>query len=778
MNLKYQEQMLLNPVKEKLLEAASEASQISETSRQPQLASPPPELPETNGTDGGGEGISETTTENGSKKPKDRAGSAGSMVSLIDEAEQIEDCISEASADYEKELGDKPNALHVAATTNIETVMGSALSHGLAFQAVAYLVALGGIMFVLIAKSTKLGDDTDTSVAVDCHGSAGGRRLAGGPSPLLSNIAYCLAGAGLITFFVNLMKQPLILGYLLGGVFIGPIGLDIVHSEKEIADVSSLGLVFLLFMIGLELDVSELAKMGRVVVVTGMLQFPLCAGIHFGIFTLFANVFDLSFGDGEYSTFYVGMTCAISSTMIVVKLLSDMADMDSAPGRLTIGILIFQDIWAIIVLAIQPDLDKPNITTLLETFGKIAGLIVIALAYAKFVMPAVFFASSKNVELMLVLSLCWCFCMCSLAILPFVGLSMELAALISGVALATFPYSAEFNGKIKYIRDFFITLFFCGLGMQIPSPTFAPIAKAFLIAIVVLLVRWIGIFSLVLTLGGGRRLAAVATINLSEISEFALVICTLGKDFGHVEGDTLTILIWVFALLAIFSANMLPFNYQIYGLMHRLANRILKRPEQDKDKAQLAHDTHVDRNIVLLGFHKIAAMLVADFEHHSPSLLAKLHVIDFHEDLELQLRRRGVTFAYGDISSPDVLEHAAHGDVRLVLCTIPDSLLRGTSNLRLLAASKQAWPNADVIVTCDNPHDAQLLYDAGADYVLRMAKLCAERLHEIVNEHATHHVHHHHAGTEMSLNHVFQDYKLQDHQTEKSGVIKVGQTKV
>jgi Kef-type K+ transport system membrane component KefB len=489
----------------------------------------------------------------------------------------------------------------------------------------------------------------------------------------------------------------------------------------------------------------------------------------------------ISFGEGEYATFYVGMTCAISSTMIVVKLLSDMADMDSAPGRLTIGILIFQDIWAIIVLAIQPDLANPKIGTLLETFAKIAALIVIALAYAKFVMPAVFLSSSKNVELMLVLSLCWCFCMCSLAILPFVGLSMELAALISGVALATFPYSAEFNGKIKYIRDFFITLFFCGLGMQIPTPTAEPILKAFLIAAVVLAVRWIGIFTLVLTLGGGRRLAAVATINLSEVSEFALVICTLGKDYGHVEGDTLTILIWVFAILAVLSANCLPFNYQIYGFFNRFVDKLTKRKSEQITEQQYASEAHVDRNIVILGFHKIAAMLVADFEHHSPHLLQKLHVVDFHEELEPQLLRRGITFSYGDISAPDVLQHAAHGEVRLVICSIPDSLLRGTSNLKLLNVCKQVWPTSDVIVTCDNPHDAQILYDAGADYVLRMAKLCAERLHEIINEHATHHVHHHHAGAEMSLQHVFEDYKNQDHtrdNTQKNGVIQVtGATK-
>merc|ERR1719188_903749 len=141
-------------------------------------------------------------------------------------------------------------------------------------------------------------------------------------------------------------------------------------------------------------------------------------------------------------------------------------------------------------------------------------LILVAVAYAKFVMPAVFLFASRSIELMLIIALAWCFFMCCLATLPFIGLSMELAALISGVALATFPYSAEFNGKIKYIRDFFITLFFVGLGMQIPLPSVSAIGKAALVAVVVLLVRWIGIFLVVNALGGGKRLASVSTINL------------------------------------------------------------------------------------------------------------------------------------------------------------------------------------------------------------------------------------------------------------------------
>merc|ERR1740123_2513865 len=172
--------------------------------------------------------------------------------------------------------------------------------------------------------------------------------------------------------------------------------------------------------------------------------------------------------------------------MIVAKLLGEKMELDSKPGRLTVGILIFQDIWAIVVLAIQPNLANPEIFGILRTFGMIGVLIAIALAYAKFVMPGLLYHTSQNLELMLVLSLAWCFFICCTAVLPFIGLSMELASLIAGVSLASFPYSAEFNGKIKYIRDFFITLFFAALGMQIPTPTPGAIAMGVFIGLTVL----------------------------------------------------------------------------------------------------------------------------------------------------------------------------------------------------------------------------------------------------------------------------------------------------
>jgi len=485
------------------------------------------------------------------------------------------------------------------------------------------------------------------------------------------------------------------------------------------------------------------------------------------------NSLGVSFGELDKSVFYVALVCGISSTMIVAKSLAAQADMDSPSGRLTIGILIFQDIWAIIVLAVQPDLANPQPVKLVKLFALVILLIAVAVMYATFVMPFVFNSASGNVELMLVMALSWCFFMCCFAILPFIGLSMELAALIAGVAVATFPYVAEFNGKVKYVRDFFITIFFCGLGMQIPAPEPEPILTALLIAVLVLLIRWLGIFSLVMILGGGSRLAAVATINLSEVSEFALVICSLGITFDHIGKDTLTIMIWVFALLAIMSANLLPFNYKIYALLVGLADKCRGRKFQDAFQHENEDHEHEDKGIVILGFHKVAAMLIHQLKLDAPQILHKIHVVDFNEKTLAKLSSKGISTAYGDVSCPDVLEHAVHGEAKLVLLTIPDALLRGTSNMKLLKVAKTVWPECKCITNADSPSDVDKLYAAGADYVLRMSNLCADKLCELLEEFSGIH-HEGHESHQLSEVHDF----LKNMSQKEDGAAKMKQGRV
>lgn len=596
---------------------------------------------------------------------------------------------------------------------------------------------------------------------------------------MLSNIAYCVTAAGLCAFLVGWFGHPLVLGYLIAGVILGPHLLDIVSSEEEISDFSQLGLLFLLFMIGLELDITELLIVGRETLVIGLIQFPISAALMTGIF-YGLEATGMSFGEGRFVPVYFGTVCGVSSTMIVMNLLAEHCEMDSGPGRMTTGILIFQDIWAIVLLAAQPHLDDPKGLEILRTFVAIIVLMFIALLYAKFVMPGVFIMSSSSVELMLMVALAWCYFMCCLAILPFVNLTMEIGAFVSGVALATFPHSGNFNSKIKYIRDFFITLYFAGLGIRMPSPSLEIIGQALIVCIIVLFSRWVGIWLTAKMFFDIKRLASISTINLCQISELALVICGLGVAYEHVDGDSLTILTWAFAILSVISTYLIGNAYKLYGIGIRGSAMVFGKNKVGGDASDSHEEdgSHTDRNIVILGFHRVAAMLIAYFEYHNRHVLAKIHVIDFHESIMPEMRKRGVTCAYGDISNLEVLKDAHHEEVRLVIVTIPDSMLRGVTNLMLLEHSKKAWPNADVIVSADNPAQARQLYAHGADYVVRAAKLCAERIHTIITEHSQHIGHH--TGHGKTVRHkkeereaMFERHKANDSHLEKVADVSV-----
>lgn len=620
-------------------------------------------------------------------------------------------------------------------------VSESAAGLWLPLQILIYAAALGLLVLVILAPTFHhghgghghSGDEHD-------HGGHGGQRV-------MRTVAFSFVAAGTLAYLMHLLKQPILLGYLLGGVLIGPIGLRIIISEAEIHTLSELGLIFLLFMIGLELNVSELMALGKQVFVAGAVQFPICMAFHYGLFQLFGLV-GFSLGGGQFAILYMSACCALSSTMIVVKLLQAKAETETQAGKITIGILIFQDLWAIVFLAIQPNMANPNVIVLLRTFSMMAVLVALSFAYSKYVLPPVLKSASAATELLLVLALTWCFFICCVALLEWVSLSMELAALIAGMSMASFPYSVELNSKIKYIRDFFITLYFVALGMQIPVPKVYLVGMAVLVSIVVILGRWVGVFATLYMLDAGSRPASLATINLSQVSEFALVICALGKSLNHIGEDGMTIMIWTFAILAVSASYLIGYNDKIYSFLAEMAGAkteeepldcgrdhkrtSLESVEEESDAESCSSFDPRERNIVFLGCFTVGWALIDEIERRRPELLKRIVVIDYNSDKKEKFEEKGIAFSYGDIGSPDVLSY--HEGAKLVISTVPDSVLRGIDNKRIVEQSKEVWPNAQVIAIANSVDDASEMYKVGADYVLMITKLGAKRISEIFEQ--------------------------------------------
>ncbi len=417
-------------------------------------------------------------------------------------------------------------------------------------------------------------ESLDLSLPIKFLSLAGDPSAAHGAGDLLNNIGLCVIVAAVLAFLANKLKQPALLAYLLAGVLIGPeIGFRLITDHETIEVISEIGLVLLLFIIGLEMDLKKLRASGKPVLATGVTQFLFCVALGIPFFLLLGfRIGDANAFGGEFGLFYMAVAAAISSTMIVVKLLYDKFELDTLPGRITLGILVFQDIWAIIALALQPNLRNPRITPLAASFGKGILLVAASLLISRYVLPRLFRSVAKIPELVLIMALAWCFLICAAA--SYSGLSKEMGALIAGVALSTFPYSLDVIAKVISIRDFFVTLFFVALGMKIPMPTLTILGLAAATSLFLIASRFLSIFPVLYLMRYGHRVSLIPAINLSQISEFSLVVASLGLAFGHINNQTVSLIIFVFVITSTTSTYMISYNHQLSQYFSRVLSTL------------------------------------------------------------------------------------------------------------------------------------------------------------------------------------------------------------
>ncbi len=545
---------------------------------------------------------------------------------------------------------------------------------------------------------------------------------------IIISVGIAILAATIVAYIGYLLKQPLILSYIVAGIIIGPgIGFGLIRDINEIETISRFGLILLLFLIGFEINIKKLKGSGKSLLVSGFTQFPLTFIIGAGFFFLLGYVFD----GGKYGLFYLAACCSLSSTAIVVKLLYGKFELDTLAGRISLGILVFQDIWAIVLLGIQPNLTSPDIFQILFSFGKGIFLIVFTMLISKYILPRIFKSIAKLPELVLVSSLGWCFLVCGMA--SILNFSLEMGALIAGIAISTFPYNLDVMTKIVNIRVFFVTLFFVSLGMQVPNPFDNPSVLLIGVIVSVFLVvsRFLSIFPVLYLLKNGLRVSLLTSCNLSQISEFSLVIASLGVTAGHINRDTMSVVIFVFVITSSLSTYMINYNDSI----QRFLASLLKKAGLKDIRSAEQQDTDIGgREIALLGFHQTASSLLHELlsagrdSGQDRHFKDKLIVVDFNPEIYEALRSAGIRVVYGDISHFDTLHRAGIHDVKIVISTIPDTILVGTDNLKIIKHIKNICPQAKIIVTAENIDKALKMYEGGADYVFIPRILAAKNL--------------------------------------------------
>ncbi|ANW03835.1 cation:proton antiporter [Bradyrhizobium icense] len=545
---------------------------------------------------------------------------------------------------------------------------------------------------------------------------------------LIRDITLCILFAWGLGLLAHFSRQPLILAYLIAGFVIGPFGMKWVESQDSITVISELGLIFMLFMIGLEIDLKKIVRAGKVILFAAGGQ--LAGGVLLGI--LFFIGIGLSMGSGHFDALYLCVACALSSTVIIVKVLYEKRELDTLPGRITLGVLVLQDIFAILFLAVQPSLDNLQVSVILLSIARVGVLVMTALVLSRYVLPWLFHQIARRPELILLGALAWCFLIGEIA--ERLHLSREMGSLVAGVSLSTFPYALDVSAKVTTLRDFFITLFFVSLGMTIPIPGASVIGLALAIAAFTVVSRMVTTFTPLYLMKQGLRASLLPAINLAQISEFSLVVIQTGVTAHHIGPETSSAASFAFVVLAVLSTFVMGRSDQITRSLIGPLKRIGLRDLDHKHEADGGHDAgHGEaRRIVILGFFRAASALVADIERLNPAALEQITVIDFNPLVFRTLTDRGMHVVYGDISNVDTLVHAGVGKAELIILSIPDSLLKGADNEKLVRHVRSLNPTAKIVATAEILANVNDLYEAGADYVTVTRLSDAHELYKVI----------------------------------------------
>jgi len=517
---------------------------------------------------------------------------------------------------------------------------------------------------------------------------------------ILWDIGLIIVSATLLAHIARVLRQPLIPAYVLAGIIIGPIGLKLITSISVIRTLSELGIAFLLFIVGLELDMRRLRDVGMAA--------TMIAGVSGVAIFAIGSLLAYYMGYTGAESLYIGTALCFSSTMIVIKILSDKNELETLHGRIILGVLLIQDVMAIMSLSILATLNNPSFAAIAQSVVWGIGLFSIAIVSSRYVVPVIFKSIAKSHELMFLTALSFFFLFAKMSEIS--GFSVAIGAFVSGIAIATFPYNLEVVGKIRSLRDFFAIIFFVSLGMEmaVANPGAILVSTAAFLA-VVLVVKPLTMMVLTSLTGYGRRVSFLTGISLFQISEFSLIIAMQGLLAGHMSQDVFSII----AAIAVITITLTSYTIKYDNQLYRLASErimVFERFSNVDKSLQKQIEEPSGGHIVVCGSHRMGYAIIKALERVGKEFI----VVDFNPERVKTLIREGIPCIYGDIGDVDVLDKLHLKKAGMVISTVVDD----EDSMLLISEAKYHNRRTPVIVTAENIREALELYDYGADYVI------------------------------------------------------------
>jgi Kef-type K+ transport system membrane component KefB/Trk K+ transport system NAD-binding subunit len=520
-------------------------------------------------------------------------------------------------------------------------------------------------------------------------------------------IAAILGLATLTGIMGQKLRQPLIIMFLATGILAGPSFLGIIHSYEQIELLAHIGIALLLFIVGLKLDLNLIRTTGPVALATGLGQIVFTSLIGF--------VIAVAMGMSYLSAAYVSVALTFSSTIIIVKLLSDKKEIDSLHGQIALGFLIVQDIAAILALVGLTTLgasaagDGPGYLSFLLIGAKGVGLLGAVALLIKYVIPYLTQRLAHSLELLTLFAIAWAVLLGAGSEL--LGLSKEVGAFLAGVSLASTTYRDSIGARLTSLRDFLLLFFFIDLGARLDwSAVGAQLGESLIFSVFVLIGNPLIVLIIMGAMGYRRRTGFLAGLTVAQISEFSLIVAAAGLSLGHITEKTVGLITLVGVVTIFLSTYMILYSYPLYRVLST-PMRIFERRNPYREAAIDSPSDTEAVDVIVVGLGNYGSGLMEHLLRRNHAVLG----IDFDPGALDRWRKRGVPVLYADMADPEMHEHLPLKKARWVVSTVRSLEM----NLALIQNLKREGYTGKVALTAANSQEAAEFKKAGANLVFQ-----------------------------------------------------------
>lgn len=539
-----------------------------------------------------------------------------------------------------------------------------------------------------------------------------------------AEIAALLVLAAVIGFLGIILRQPLIVSFIAVGLIAGPSVLDLVHSDEQISLLSELGIAVLLFLVGIKLDVKLIRSLGAVSLLTGLGQVAFTS--------IFGYLIGLALGLGHITSLYVAVALTFSSTIIIVKLLSDKREIDSLHGQIALGFLIVQDLVVVLAMIV---LSAIGIGAAAEGGhgggGSVpmvlaSGLAMVALVvvFVRYIANPLTERLASAPELLVIFAIAMAAMFAAIG--DFVGLGKEVGGLLAGVALASTPYRETIAARLAPLRDFLLLFFFIALGSALDlSLLGAHVTGAIVFSLFVLIGNPLIVLAIMGAMGYRKRTGFLAGLTVAQISEFSLIFVAMGVSLSHVEGDALGLVTMVGLVTIAASTYMITYSHQLYAICEPLLGMFERRGTPREPSEASAHRNE-DYKVIIFGLGRFGTAIGMRLKKRGIRVLG----VDFNPQAVRRWRVLGLETEFGDASDPEFVAELPLAHAEWIVSTVPihvTGLTHEDTRTTLIQLTRTSGFRGRIAVASHHARDTEELFASGADIVLEPFQDAADR---------------------------------------------------